>query len=95
MGRPCGRGLVLHILRAAAGVLHIGGAPYWFQLLGASDLVGRAFVVLRIGTGSWAPACRRSLRRRVHRAGEGLVRNIGETAVWRGVSAEHTRSCTS
>lgn len=33
----------MRILRAAAGVLHIGGTLHWFQLLGADDLVGRAF----------------------------------------------------
>ena len=38
---PPGDGLVLRLLRPAAGVLHIGGTPLWFQSLGAGDLAGR------------------------------------------------------
>ena len=76
--RPCGRGLVLRLLRAAAGVLHIGGALHWFQLLGADDLAGRGLVVLRIGWTPEGPVYRRSL----------WVLHIAGTTVWCGLSGE-------
>lgn len=76
--RPCSRGLVLRLLRAAAGVLHFGRALHWFQLLGASNLAGRSLGVLHIGRAS-------GFR---HVGGAFVVSHTGRATAWCRVSGE-------